>query len=237
MVHTHGMQTHFDVCLMKHNQQGKSEAETSQCLPKPTAIMLGQLVILILHISALLLAYVMESNVLAFTGKGDAVHSRPVGHLSFPGIKDRHSAGLWGNKTIRSSGTWSKWSFYSCKEDGICLTNYNTRYKWFKYYKSNRNTDICVKADLVLSWSQTLVPRWQQNLTLKGSKIGNEGSRGKIVSKDTAKKMQHGYNEFSSMKVSIKIFFLKNDIYEAFLMCHEFYIHFPIGLKNVPLKY
>ena len=143
MVHTHGMQTHFDVCLMKHNQQGKSEAETSQCLPKPTAIMLGQLVILILHISALLLAYVMESNVLAFTGKGDAVHSRPVGHWSFPGIKDRHSAGLWGNKTIRSSGTWSKWSFYSCKEDGICLTNYNTRYKWFKYYMSNKYRHLC----------------------------------------------------------------------------------------------
>ena len=96
MVYAHGMQTHSDVCLMKHNQQGKSEAETSQCLPKPTAITLGQLVILILHITALLLAYVMESNVLAFTCKGDAVHSRPVGHLSFPGIKDRHSAGLWG---------------------------------------------------------------------------------------------------------------------------------------------
>lgn len=81
------------------------------------------------------------------------------------------------------------------------------------------------------------MPRWQQNLTLKGNKTGNEPSRGKIMSKDIAEKMQHGYSEFSSVKVSIKIFFLKNDIYEPFVICHAFYIHFPSGLKNVPLKY
>ena len=82
------------------------------------------------------------------------------------------------------------------------------------------------------------MPRWQQKLTLKGSKTGNDPNRGKIMSKDTAEKMQHGYNEFSSMKVSIKrIFLKKNDIYEAFLMCHAFYIHFPTGLRNIPLKY
>lgn len=57
------------------------------------------------------------------------------------------------------------------------------------------------------------------------------------MSKDIAEKMQHGYSEFSSVKVSIKIFFLKNDIYEAFVIYHAFYIHFPSGLKNVPLKY
>lgn len=77
-----------------------------------------------------------------------------------------------------------------------------------------------------------------------GAKVATEfdlerqQNRGKIMSKDTAEKMQHGYNEFSSMKVSIKrIFLKKNDIYEAFLMCHAFYIHFPTGLRNVPLKY
>ena len=64
MVYAHGMQTHSDVCLMKHNQQGKSEAETSQCLPKPTAITLGQLVILILHITALLLALSSDVDLL-----------------------------------------------------------------------------------------------------------------------------------------------------------------------------
>lgn len=61
----------------------------------------------------------------------------------------------------------------------------------------------------MLSRSQTLVPRWQQNLTLKGNKTRNDPSRGKIMSKDIAEKMQHGYNEFSSVKVSIKIFFFK----------------------------
>lgn len=39
------------------------------------------------HRCSLLLAYVMESNVLAFTGKGDAAYPLPVGHQSFPGMK------------------------------------------------------------------------------------------------------------------------------------------------------
>lgn len=86
MEYAHGMHTHVNVYQMKHNQQGKSEAQIPQCLPKPTAIMLGQSVLLILDT---LLAYIMESNGLTLTGKGNIVHPIPVGHLSFLGMEGR----------------------------------------------------------------------------------------------------------------------------------------------------
>lgn len=98
MVYAHGMQSHFDVCLMKHNQQGRSEAETSQCLPKPRALInVGTVGYFDSpHCCSLLLAYVMESNVVAFTGKGDAAYPLPVGHLSFPGMKRTGTVQVFG---------------------------------------------------------------------------------------------------------------------------------------------
>lgn len=56
-VYAHGMQIHINVCLI-NNQQGKSEAEIPQCLPTPATVMLGQSVILIPHINALLSWYI-----------------------------------------------------------------------------------------------------------------------------------------------------------------------------------
>lgn len=59
MAHAREIQTHINVCQTKHNQQGKFEAQIPQCLPNPTAVMLGQSVILILHTP---LVYVRENN-------------------------------------------------------------------------------------------------------------------------------------------------------------------------------
>lgn len=98
MAHADGMQTHINVCQTKHNQQGKSESQIPHCLPKPTAVMSRQSVILILHPP---LVYVTKSNGLTSTCNGNAARPPPAGHLSFQDVEWIGTVlGLLENKAI-----------------------------------------------------------------------------------------------------------------------------------------